>query len=52
MALYGPEAGPGKWYRFDDSYVEQVDESAAMTKGAYVLVYKRRGTGMAKVQGK
>jgi len=31
-----------KWYRFDDSHVERVDESRVVSKEAYILFYRRR----------
>jgi ubiquitin carboxyl-terminal hydrolase 4/11/15 len=31
-----------KWYKFDDSYVTEVDESHVVTSSGYVLFYKRR----------
>jgi len=34
----------GKWFNFDDTHVEKVHENDAITKAAYVLFYKRRGT--------
>mmetsp|Transcript_39815 Transcript_39815/g.64580 ORF Transcript_39815/g.64580 Transcript_39815/m.64580 type:complete len:894 (-) Transcript_39815:121-2802(-) len=32
----------GKWYKFDDSHVSEIQESAVQSTAAYVLFYKRR----------
>jgi len=34
----------GQWYNFDDSSVSQTSEDSVVTKAAYVLVYKLRGS--------
>lgn len=36
------KAKDGKWYRFDDSSVSPMDESAVKTSAAYVLFYRRK----------
>jgi len=33
-----------KWYKFDDSYVSEMEEQQAVTSSAYVLFYRRRDT--------
>lgn len=34
----------GKWYKFDDSSVSEVEESRVVTSSAYVLFYRRKDT--------
>lgn len=33
-----------KWYKFDDSYVTEVDEASVVSSSGYVLFYRRRDT--------
>jgi len=33
-----------KWYKFDDSYVTEIEENQVVTSSAYVLFYRRRDT--------
>jgi len=41
---YGKNKDNGKWYKFDDSSVSQIDESKAQTSSGYVLFYRRKDT--------
>ncbi|KAH8832704.1 hypothetical protein DL96DRAFT_1583058 [Flagelloscypha sp. PMI_526] len=35
----------GKWYHFDDSYVSPSDPESSVNRNAYLLFYRRRGSG-------
>jgi len=39
---YAKNSRNGKWYKFDDSSVSEVEESRVVTPSAYVLFYRRR----------
>lgn len=41
---YALNKGTNKWYKFDDSYVTEIDESQVVSSSAYVLFYRRRDT--------
>jgi ubiquitin carboxyl-terminal hydrolase 4/11/15 len=41
---YALNKGTNKWYKFDDSYVSEMDESQVVSSSAYVLFYRRRDT--------
>jgi len=41
---YGKNYKNGKWYKFDDSSVSEVEESRVVTSSAYVLFYRRKDT--------
>jgi len=39
---YALNKGDNKWYKFDDSFVSEVDEGSVVSSSAYVLFYRRR----------
>lgn len=41
---YALNKGSGKWYKFDDSYVTEIDSAQVISSNAYVLFYQRRDT--------
>jgi len=41
---YALNKSTNKWYKFDDSYVSEIDESQVVSSSAYVLFYRRRDT--------
>jgi len=40
---FGKNSKTGKWYKFDDSAVREVNPESVITEAAYVLFYRRRG---------
>lgn len=40
-----------KWYHFDDSHVSSVNESEIKSSAAYVLFYRRVGSGTETQSG-
>ena len=41
---YALNKSTNKWYKFDDSYVAEVEENQVVTSSGYVLFYRRRDT--------
>jgi len=41
---YAKNKNDKKWYKFDDSSVQQIDEQRAKTSSAYVVFYRRKDT--------
>jgi len=41
---YALNKNTNKWYKFDDSYVTEVDEPQVVSSSGYVLFYRRRDT--------
>lgn len=41
---YALNKSSNKWYKFDDSYVTEVDENQVVASSGYVLFYRRRDT--------
>jgi len=41
---YALNKSTNKWYKFDDSYVTEVEESQVVASSGYVLFYRRRDT--------
>ncbi len=44
---YAKNFKDGKWYKYDDSSVQRMDESRVKTSSAYVLFYRRRDPSAA-----